>query len=206
MVLLEHLSQPQIKAYWYSALQSALRPWQPDDKPTETPYILIMDAHAGDAELSAFKHFPCLQSDHNCLLMVVSPMPNAAQGLSAVRLGAHGYMHAYAHPQRIQQALEAIENGQVWLSHEVIQAMSQQLASTVQSDAWKARLTQREVDIVEALMQGMSNREIAQALHISEPTVKTHLKHIFEKFQVKDRLALVLAIKNDHPAKEVQHG
>ncbi len=206
MVLLEHLSQPQINAYWYSALQNALRPWQPDAEPTETPYILIMDAHAGDAELSAFKQLPCLQSDHNCLLLVVSPMPNAAQGLSAVRLGARGYMHAYAHPKRIQHALEAIENGQVWLSHEVIQAMSQQLASTVQSDAWKTRLTQREVDIVEALMQGMSNREIAQTLHISEPTVKTHLKHIFEKFQVKDRLALVLAIKNDHPAKEVKHG
>lgn len=202
MLVFEKITQPQIKQHWYNVLKDTLKSFEAQTSRPNEPYLLIVDVSAGDTALDALQGLPCLQDRGQCYLLVISPMPNALQGLNAVRLGARGYMHAYAHPQRIQQALEAIGNGQAWLSHEVIQAMSQQLAASVKQDDWKKRLTQREVEIVEALMKGLSNREIAEALHISEPTVKTHLKHIFDKFDVKDRLSLVLAIKNYHEQPE----
>lgn len=55
-----------------------------------------------------------------------------------------------------------------------------------------AALTSRELAIVELLAQGMSNREIGDQLHLAEATVKAHLGRIMAKWQVRDRLQVVL--------------
>lgn len=57
-------------------------------------------------------------------------------------------------------------------------------------------LTEREKEVIQLLGKGLSNDEIASALHISIPTVKTHLRNIFQKFQVKNRIQAVARLKN----------
>jgi len=58
------------------------------------------------------------------------------------------------------------------------------------------KLTQREKEILELLLNGMCNKEIASALHISEKTVETHLVHIYRKCGVSRRIEILLQHKN----------
>jgi RNA polymerase sigma factor (sigma-70 family) len=63
----------------------------------------------------------------------------------------------------------------------------------------KASFTEREREIVELLMQGMSNRQIANALGITEGTVKKHLNHVFRKLGVHSRALLIVGQKSKTP-------
>ena len=60
-----------------------------------------------------------------------------------------------------------------------------------------ARLTPRELEIARALADGLSDAEIALRLHISHATVRTHLTHVFEKVQVRSRLAAIAALRSE---------
>jgi DNA-binding NarL/FixJ family response regulator len=182
---------PAVAQHWKQALpQRTLLPC-PGSQPQQA--LVIIEAEADDTRLEKLP-FPISPQSH-AIILIISPYPNAAQGISAIEQGARGYLHALAHPKRIQQAIEALESGQAWLSYEVIAAMTRQLAKTIPNDNWKKGLSNREIEIIEQLLSGHSNKEIANILHISENTVKTHLKHLFDKFNVKDRLALVLTIQ-----------
>jgi DNA-binding NarL/FixJ family response regulator len=57
----------------------------------------------------------------------------------------------------------------------------------------RQELSQRELDVLYALVHGRSNKDIAAKLFISEPTVKTHLQHLFAKLEVRDRVGAILA-------------
>ena len=59
----------------------------------------------------------------------------------------------------------------------------------------KAGLTQREVEIVQAVATGMRNRDIAKKLHVTEGTVKVHLHNIYEKLNVRTRVELVNMVR-----------
>ena len=76
----------------------------------------------------------------------------------------------------------------------LIQTVSK--SRTVTDDSWKERLSEREIETVELVLQGKSNQEIAELLHISERTVKAHMHNILEKLEAKDRLNLVIKIQN----------
>ncbi|WP_294948489.1 response regulator transcription factor [Sulfurivirga sp.] len=127
-------------------------------------------------------------------VLVISRRPDAVQALSAVQAGAAGYLHALAHPERIMAALTALRRGQVWLNMETLRALTRSAGKGV-ADHLPETLTERERAIVTELATGATNREIANRLHISENTVKTHLKHIYDKFGVRDRTSLILKLR-----------
>ena len=63
---------------------------------------------------------------------------------------------------------------------------------------WPAGLTDREVDVLRLAVRGRSNRRLAEELFISEDTVKTHLRHVYEKVGLSSRAGLALfAMEND---------
>ena len=123
--------------------------------------------------------------------------PNDREGLFLFQNGIKGYINTFATIERIQQAVDAVQNGNVWLGQSIMQIMIQTLSpKDVKNDQWKELLTQRELQTTELVLQSKTNKEIAKELSITERTVKAHLHNIFEKFAVNDRLSLVLKIKN----------
>ncbi|WP_051640601.1 response regulator transcription factor [Thiomicrorhabdus sp. Milos-T2] len=123
--------------------------------------------------------------------------PNDLEGLQLFQSGIKGYLNTFSSVERIEQALETINAGSVWLGQSVMQAMIQSLVIHNQSnDDWKLHLTEREQETTELVLQSKSNKQIAQTLEITERTVKAHLHNVFEKLEVSDRLGLVLKIKN----------
>lgn len=139
-------------------------------------------------------------------VIVLSGAPDKEEGLQAMEAGARGYAHAWAVPALLREVALVVSHGGLWLGPEVLQHLvssthdalrlrpqppSPMQGSGAIAAAW-ARLTTREVEVARAVAQGRSNKEVADALFISERTVKAHLGSIFDKLGVRDRLQLVL--------------
>ncbi len=133
-------------------------------------------------------------------VLVTSNEPSDAEGLLLFQNGAKGYINTYSTVERIEQALETIQSGNVWLGQSIMQMMIQslQVPAKANNESWKSRLTERECQTVELVLESKNNKQIAQQLDITERTVKAHLHNVFEKLEVKDRLGLALKIKNWH--------
>lgn len=131
-------------------------------------------------------------------VLLLSNEPAADEGIEWFQKGVKGYLNTYASTERITQAVETIQAGSIWLGQTVMQRMIEAITAVPveKSEGWKALLTEREIETVNAVLKGMSNQEIAQLMDISERTVKAHMHSILEKMAVKDRLALVLKIQN----------
>ena len=133
---------------------------------------------------------------------VCSDKPLLTEMLDAVQAGAKGYCNSYMRDTGYQQMMRLLANGQSWFPPQMLQqtfSLAQQAMTGVSSakteDVELSGLTSREKDIALAVSDGKSNKQIADQFEISERTVKTHLTNIFKKLQIKDRIALVLYLK-----------
>ena len=96
--------------------------------------------------------------------------------------GAYGFIAKDAEPELLVQALRQVANGQRLLP------LSRSGRASTERNA--RLLTERERQIMRWVSEGLSNKEIARQLNISEGTIKVHLHHIFEKLAIKHRTAL----------------
>jgi DNA-binding NarL/FixJ family response regulator len=104
----------------------------------------------------------------------------------AVEAGAAGFMLKDSPTEDLVDAVRRAASGETVLAPPVTRRLEQRLHK-VSPDA----LTAREIDVLREVANGNTNAEIAQRLHISEATVKTHLIHIYDKLGVSDRAAAV---------------
>lgn len=109
----------------------------------------------------------------------------------AVEAGAAGYLLKDADPARITDAVIRAAAGGTVLSPDLAQRVVARISRP------QADLSAREVEILAAVARGLSNREIARSLVISEATVKTHLVHVFTKLDVDSRTAAVARARED---------
>lgn len=109
-----------------------------------------------------------------------------------MRAGARGYLLKDVPPEELIEAIEAAAAGKTLLPPAIASKLAQRIHRGSGSilDAAEA-LTVREREILELIAQGCSNREIGEALHISENTVKTHLSNVYQKLEVNDRTEAV---------------
>ncbi len=147
-----------------------------------------------------------LKNYQHSKIVVIVNVPNHAESLHALRLGARGYCHAYSAPSVLKEITAVMTNGGVWLGQELLQKLievSSRLAGNqpeyVQS--LLSKLTQREKEVAMQAANGLSNKEIARVLEITERTVKAHLAATFERLGAKDRLQLALMLNSNHQAK-----
>jgi DNA-binding NarL/FixJ family response regulator len=103
----------------------------------------------------------------------------------ALQAGAQGYVLKSATGQELIPAIQAVAAGQRWIPKEI----AKRLASAKLFE----ELTPREVQVLQLLVKGLANKQIGDALNITEYTVKDHLKGVFGKLQVVDRTEAVTA-------------
>lgn len=137
---------------------------------------------------------------HAFNVIIFSNQPNAQEALPLFKVGIKGYLNTFANPVRVQQALTTIKAGNIWLGQDLLNSMisqadSQQHARNIEKPViWSDALTEREIETAEQILKGKSNLEIAETMNISERTVKKYVQSLLAKYEVKDRLALVLKI------------
>ncbi|MGC9386675.1 MAG: response regulator transcription factor [Hydrogenovibrio sp.] len=131
-------------------------------------------------------------------VILFSNTPSATEGVQWFQKGIKGYMNTFAQAERIAQAIETVQTGNIWLGQSVMQSLVQAVSkrATPKSTAWKSRLSEREIEAMEWVLLGKNNQEIAEAMHISERTVKAHMHNLLEKLEAKDRLNLVIKVQN----------
>ena len=105
--------------------------------------------------------------------------------VAAMNAGAQGYLLKDAPPEELARAVRAVNEGRPVMSDQVTVALTRRLTQP------RTSLSARELEILQAVATGHTNKEIAQELFISQATVKTHLVHIFDKLGVDNRTSAV---------------
>jgi DNA-binding NarL/FixJ family response regulator len=107
---------------------------------------------------------------------------------AALRVGAAGYLTKDVPPAELIEAVLAVARGEPRIAPAMASRM---LADMGRGEAPPedplARLSDREREVLALLAEGLRNREIAERLVISEPTVKTHVRHVLEKLRIRNR-------------------
>jgi two-component system, NarL family, nitrate/nitrite response regulator NarL len=113
--------------------------------------------------------------------------------------GAHGIVMKDLSPELLFKSIHAVMQGQYWIGHEVISDLVAVLRKSPPAPhapsstlARPFKLTGRELEIVECVVKGESNKEIAVALGVTEDTVKHHLTSVFDKVGVSSRVELAV--------------
>jgi DNA-binding NarL/FixJ family response regulator len=100
-----------------------------------------------------------------------------------------GYVLKNIGKEELAKALCKIAKGEYYFSDEVLEEMEK--ASNIKKNKEEARITAREVEIIRLIEKELSNKEIADALYISERTVETHRKNIFRKTKTSSVIGLI---------------
>jgi DNA-binding NarL/FixJ family response regulator len=115
---------------------------------------------------------------------------------AALRAGAAGFQLKDAPGEEILRAIRAVSDGEAWLdpgvTGRVLQTYRASAAPSTNAKADIARLTPRELEVLQLIGRGSSNSEIADELVIGEVTVKSHVGHIFTKLNLRDRAAAIV--------------
>jgi DNA-binding NarL/FixJ family response regulator len=132
-------------------------------------------------------------------VVVLANMPNHTESLQALSAGAMGYAHAYSAPEVLKEIRAVIDHGGLWLGQQLLKLLIETSVKLTgnQPEVVKellGRLTKREKQVALEAAKGLSNKEIAKILKITERTVKAHLAATFERLGVKDRLQLALML------------
>ena len=115
----------------------------------------------------------------------------------AIKAGATGYLLKEISIEEVADAIRAVVSGQSLISPSMASKLLAEFAVLSQAegqvrDASTPRLTERELEVLSRVAEGMSNREIADVLEISENTVKNHVRNILEKLHLHSRMEAVL--------------
>jgi len=129
---------------------------------------------------------------------------------AAIKNGAEGYLLKSLEPQQLFDKLEGVRRGEAALSGtlamKILQEFRQPDKSLAQPAETEDALTPREIEVLELVAQGATNKEIAGVLYITENTVKIHLRNILEKLHLQNRLQAAVYAVRQRLVKDVLQG
>jgi DNA-binding NarL/FixJ family response regulator len=111
--------------------------------------------------------------------------------VEAVRAGARGYVLKSRDVDTLVQTIRLVAEGNMVIDPELVTALADELTTASKRDRSAETLSEREVEILQLVAFGDTNRDVASKLYISPDTVKTHLEHIYQKLGATDRTAAV---------------
>ena len=162
------------------------------------PDLILMDFNLPDGTgLDATRQI--LAEQPNCPIIFLTVYEEDERLFGAIRLGARGYLLKNIPVANLLASLRAVEQGQPALSPEMINRLMGKFANASDSDDNAdalARLSGRELEVLHELAHGVSNRQIAEALFISENTVRNHVHNILEKLGLKNRRQAIGLLKD----------
>lgn len=155
-----------------------------------TPDVVLMDLQLGEGMdgVEATRRITSVAAPAPHVL-VLTTYDTDADITRAIEAGATGYLLKAERPEELFAAIHAAAQGRTTLSPPVASRVMARMRKPLPT------LTDRELDILAQLSQGLGNRDIARALFISEATVKTHLGRIYDKLGVDTRAGAVSVAK-----------
>jgi DNA-binding NarL/FixJ family response regulator len=159
------------------------------------PAVVLMDIRMPELDgLEATRRI--LAADDAARILILTTFDLDEYVYEALRAGASGFVLKDDSPEQLLAAIRTVAGGDALLSPAITKRVIQKFARTPRPSPPKELedLSEREREVFRLIAQGLSNAEIAQELYISETTVKTHITHILQKLNLRDRVqAVVLA-------------
>ncbi|WP_277441398.1 response regulator transcription factor [Streptomyces sp. SPB162] len=126
-------------------------------------------------------------------IVVVTTFENDAYVYEALRAGASGFLLKRAGADQLVEAVRLVARGDSLLFPAAVRTLATRYAPVDPSRALRARLTEREAEVLHLMATGLSNAEIAERLGLGPETVKTHVARILAKLGARDRTQAVIA-------------
>lgn len=172
-----------------------------DSRPAEhmvpelKPDVILVDLqHPVDPGLEAVRAITEEFPDARVLAITATHHENCV--IAALEAGVHGYVGKDATSEHVVDAVRRVQAGELVFSQtalrDLVAAVRNRPPYPDQSLESYEELTTREADVVELLVRGKSNAEIARTLCLAEATVKGHLGRVMEKWDVRDRVQVVV--------------
>lgn len=120
-------------------------------------------------------------------IIVLTSFADNDKVFPAIKAGAISYLLKDVQPEELARAIRAAQRNEAVLHPEVAAKLMQEFSTPRAADDNVEQLTERELDVLRQIARGKSNKEIADALIISEKTVKTHVSNILSKLHLADR-------------------
>ncbi len=160
----------------------------PDTLREEDLSMVLIDTREEDllAMMGAFR-----RARPGLRLMVLGQRNDPAYIQRVVSSGAKGYLLYTASEREILMAVEVVADGSIWAPRKVLASLIDTY-STADPRPPEIRLTPREQEVINLLIAGRANREIASTLNMELKTVKTHVGKLLQKFSVPNRVALTV--------------
>ena len=162
--------------------------------PRAKPDVVLMDIQLPDGtgiECTAKikEQLPKVQ------IVVVTVYEDSVRIFQALQAGACGYLLKRANPERIIEAIREAREGGVPMTPEIARKVIGQFRDHAETAATVNNLTPRETEVLQFVMHGLGNKEIADRMGVSLAAVKFHLQHVYEKLHVHSRTEAVLKFK-----------
>jgi len=159
------------------------------------PNVVLMDVRMPDLDgIEATRELTSASPDASVLILTTFEQDDYIFG--ALRAGASGFLLKRARPEELIAAVQTVGAGESLLSPSVttrvIDRMAQQPSPDLADRAKLADLTPREREVLELVAGGLSNREIAKELVIEDTTVRSHIRRILMKLDLRDRVQIVI--------------
>lgn len=164
---------------------------------TCNPDVLLLDINM--PEMNGIEVLKKMKADNSQIKVLILTVHNEMDYLmKAVDIGVDGYILKDSESLELKKAIMAVKDGENYIQPSLIPALNSQLVNRDSDKDMISSLTNRELEVLVQVANGMFNKEIATNLNISERTVKNHISNIFKKIDVSDRTqAAVFAIKNN---------
>ena len=164
------------------------------------PDVVLMDLYM--PEMDGVEATVCIKKEYpDVKVIVLTSFSDQAHVLPALRAGASGYILKDVEPDQLVEAIRSAYKGNIQLHPDIANALLSQTLPVEEKEEEPSIqvdvLTARENEVLQLLAKGMSNKEIASVLVITEKTVKAHVSSILSKLNLSDRTqAALYAVKN----------
>jgi DNA-binding NarL/FixJ family response regulator len=159
--------------------------------------VVLLDYDLGDEQGSAFLEEARRQRFQGRILMVTAGMGDAVT-LRAFEGGASGVFLKHSPPAQLIEAIHHVMSGEMWLDSRAVRSLVAGANVRTETANTAQPLSPRERNVLKAVFEGLTNKEIAANMQISESSVKAVLQQLFEKTGVRTRSQLVRIAIEQH--------
>jgi DNA-binding NarL/FixJ family response regulator len=159
------------------------------------PDVVLMDVRMPDLDgIAATREL--IRATPRTRVLILTTFEQDDYIFDALRAGASGFLVKRTRPEELIAAVHTIGAGDSLLSPSVTRRVIERVASQPTPDLADEgklhQLTRRELDVLRLVARGLSNREVARELVVEESTIRTHVKRILMKLQLRDRVQIVI--------------
>jgi DNA-binding NarL/FixJ family response regulator len=168
---------------------------------TAGPDIVILNPEVlKQRTLSRFIHSLQAKSPSSRVICVLKESLTDDNAITDIKAGIRGYFKVSDPPVIIAKSVRAVHEGEIWAERRILEkaiAKPMLLPETLQANVpGLPPLTNREMEMLTMVLQGATNKEIADSSRISERTVKTHLYRVYRKLRVKSRTKAIALLSH----------